>query len=175
MLIMKTNLMSIIFFLFAATGCTRDDDDSLVPDPASCSTINQFVNEVFQSNGNKFYNTASFNFLTSADSLSLIKQDSLLSQSDIDYIFKQNRIPGEYDLTKCLQNKELLPRRINNEMNPTQGVYSISLPIFSQDNEIAIISFSYYCNGLCGFGGKYLYKKVNNSWQLRIKLMEWIS
>jgi hypothetical protein len=175
MFILKTKLLAIIFFLFAITSCTRDDDDTFIPDPTACSTINQFVNEVFLSSGNKFYNTASFNFLTSTDSLILIKQDSLLSPSDIDYIFDQNRIKGEYDLKNCLQNKELIPRHINNELNPALGVYSISLPIFSKDNEIVIIGFSYYCNGACGFGGKYLYKKVNNTWQLRIKLMEWIS
>ena len=172
---MKTNLLSITFFIFFVTGCTRDDEDLLIPDSNICSTINQFVNEVMPTSGNKFYSSTLFNFLTSTDSLSLIKQDSLLSPSDIDYIFKQNRITVEYDLTKCLQNKELIHRRINNEMNPTLGVYSISLPIFSIDNEIVIISFSYYCDGLCGFGGKYLYKKVNNTWQLRIILMEWIS
>jgi hypothetical protein len=55
------------------------------------------------------------------------------------------------------------------------GVYSISVPLFTINNEIVIISFSYYCDGLCGFGGTFVYKKENGTWQKKLTLKEWIS
>lgn len=172
---MKTNfLLFILCIFFIFSGCTRDHDDFPVDESTICSTINQFVNEVLPIGGNKFYHKASFNILASVDSLYLIKQDSLFSPSDIDYIFKQNRTSMDYDLSNCLQNKELVPFQTN-QVNPPLGIYSISAPLFSVEKDVVIIRFSYFCGGLCGYGGKYVYKKENRTWRLKLTLSEWIS
>jgi hypothetical protein len=172
---MKPYLLPFILCtFFTISGCTRDDDDLPVPESTICNTINQFVNEVLTINGNKFYNKASFNILTSIDSLYLIEQNSLLSPKDIDYIFRQNRTSEDYDLSNCLQNKELVSHQTVMG-NPSLGYYDISAPLFSIDKEIVIIRFSYFCGGLCGHGGTYVYKKENRTWRLILTLDSWIS
>jgi hypothetical protein len=164
------HLPLILCLFFSIFGCTKDKSDFIDFESIICITINQFVIDVFQIEGGKFYNVAPSGFLTTIDSSYLSKQTSLFSPGDIDYIFKQNRTEKFYRLDNCLKNKKLLSPK-----DPTLGVYSISVPLFTINNEIVIISFSYYCDGLCGFGGTYVYKKENEIWQKKITLTEWIS
>jgi hypothetical protein len=163
-------LLLILCPLFAISGCTRYENDLNVSESILCNTINQFVDEVLPVSGDKFYNVAQFRYLTSGDSLYLSEQNSLFSKSDIEYIFKQNRTDKDFRLDACLQGKELISPKEH-----ILSVNSIKAPIFTLDKEIVIIGFSYYCGGLCGSGGTYVYKKVNGTWQKIITLMEWIS
>jgi hypothetical protein len=59
--------------------------------------------------------------------------------------------------------------------NHSLGYYNISAPLFSLDKELVIIEFSYFCGGLCGNGGTYVYKKENRTWRLKLTLIYWIS
>ncbi|WP_423147336.1 hypothetical protein [Rubrolithibacter danxiaensis] len=53
--------------------------------------------------------------------------------------------------------------------------YSISMPLFSKDKSVAIARLGYHCNGTCGSGGLYIYKKVRKRW-LKIETLEtWIN
>jgi hypothetical protein len=172
---MKTYLLLIIICtFFVISGCKRNDDDLQVDESIICNTINQFVSEVLSNNAEKFFNKASFNILTSIDSLYLIEQNSLFSQMDIEYIFRQNRTSEDYDLSNCLRNKKLVTLETITS-NPSLGYYNISAPLFSIDKEIAIVRISYFCGGLCGNGGTYIYKKENGTWRLKLTLVEWIS
>jgi hypothetical protein len=168
---MKPQYLTIILCsFFTIFSCKKDNSDFITPESILCNTINQFVNDVFQTDGGKFYNIARSSFLRVTDSTYLSGQTSLFSKRDIDYIFKQNRTVKVYRLDNCLQNRILLSPK-----DPTLGVFSISVPLFTLNNEIVIIAYSYYCDGLCGFGGTYVYKKENGIWQKKLTLIEWIS
>ena len=172
---MKTYLLLLILCtFFIISDCTRDDDDLPVPESTVCNTINQFVSQVLPDNANKFYNKASFNILTSIDSLYLIGQTSIFSQRDIEYISRQNKTSEKFDLSNCLQNKEIVTSETILS-NPSLGHFSISAPLFSIDKETIIIRISYFCGGLCGHGGTYVYKKEKKTWRLKLTLEEWIS
>jgi len=172
---MKTRPLTLIpCIIIIFLCCTRPGDDLPIPDSTICYTINQFVNEILPPSSNVFYNKASYNFLSSYDSLYLIELNPLLSLKDIDYIFNQNRTSNDYDLSNCLYNKVLITHQTIME-NPNLGYFDISAPLFSIDKEVVIIRISYFCGGLCGNGGTYVYKKENNIWLLKFTLSEWIS
>jgi hypothetical protein len=52
---------------------------------------------------------------------------------------------------------------------------SISLPLFSEDRETAVIRLSYSCGSLCGYGGIYVFKKENGVCKPFTVIDQWIS
>ena len=56
-----------------------------------------------------------------------------------------------------------------------KGFYRISRPIFSKDKSVIIISEGFYCGGLCGSGGIYIYKKINGKWEMEEMYSLWVS
>ena len=63
------------------------------------------------------------------------------------------------------------------QQNITDGVINqFSFPIISIDRKTVLISINSVGNCmLCGGGGKYLYKKINNHWKRVETYDEWIS
>jgi len=55
------------------------------------------------------------------------------------------------------------------------GFCSISIPLFSLKYDILIVKFSYSCGPLCGSGGTYIFKKMNNKWIKIYNFHKWIS
>ncbi len=51
--------------------------------------------------------------------------------------------------------------------------YSIVPPIFFQNNQYCILSFSYSCGGLCGHGQITIYSKTEKGWVNWNSLLWW--
>lgn len=138
----------------------------------------------------KVYSLSSFQ--KRLDSLNIIKADSLFSEKDIEFIFKQdkytpffelskNRIPKnknliDHDTTKILsKNWEVKNKYLNNLFKENGSICFVGLPLFSCDRKIAIVNTSIFCGRLCGAGGTYIYRKTDKGWVLIVSLNEWIS
>ena len=48
----------------------------------------------------------------------------------------------------------------------SRGFWRLSVPIFSIDKQTVIQDERFSCGGLCGGGGTYIYRKINNTWKL---------
>lgn len=59
--------------------------------------------------------------------------------------------------------------------NYGHGFYSFSAPIFVANYTYCLFYKSYNCGALCGDGGLYLYKKINNQWELIKTYNHWMS
>jgi hypothetical protein len=56
-----------------------------------------------------------------------------------------------------------------------KSVYHFSRPVFDNKKEYAMISMSYECGMLCGFGCKYFFKLIDAKWTLITTMQCWIS
>lgn len=56
-----------------------------------------------------------------------------------------------------------------------EGFVFVGKPLFTLDKKQAIISYGYYCGGLCGKGSKVILKKVKNTWVIEKEISGFIS
>lgn len=109
-----------------------------------------------------------------------------LSTADIDFMYQQSLYSPKFELKKeKLKTEKGL--KIPDACNIQDKAYwchiskqfgsfcNISLPLFSEDRETALISYSYNCGVLCGHGGYYVFRKENTTWTLVSVLEEWVS
>jgi len=55
------------------------------------------------------------------------------------------------------------------------GFAFVGKPLFSLDKQQVVISYGYYCGGLCGKGTRVILKKKNNSWIIIKEISGFIS
>ena len=87
-------------------------------------------------------------------------------------------ITGTDIRTNSLQSQKQLHRYYRHRSKMPwydKTVYFFSKPIYDDRKEYAVISMSYTCGRLCGYGCMYVFKKNNNDWTLIAKLNCWIS
>jgi hypothetical protein len=106
------------------------------------------------------------------------------SKNDIEFIYRQKSL---FSSMKIAPNKlkKYYWKKIRKGTSPyldiqqniTDGVINqFSFPIISIDRKTVLISINSVGNCmLCGGGGKYLYKKINNHWKRVETYDEWIS
>ena len=52
---------------------------------------------------------------------------------------------------------------------------TISFPIFSKDNNTILMTIDFKCGPLCGQGGVFLLKKINDKWTKCYSSVGWLS
>ena len=57
----------------------------------------------------------------------------------------------------------------------TNNFFEYSIPLFSTDNQSAIIYEYYYCGNLCAYSGLWLYRRIDGQWKKYKLLKGWIS
>jgi hypothetical protein len=55
------------------------------------------------------------------------------------------------------------------------GLATLSEVRFDKKHQVAIVSYGFYCGGLCGNGGMVILEKKDGAWRLRSRCHEWIS
>jgi len=137
----------------------------------------------------------------SDDYLELSKYDSILSDEDIKHIYRQIDdliLSKDFDLQQDRiknQNITILPILQYNQFRDKilaenkklayweelekefhiYEYYSISYPVFSIDQQTAIISFGHHCGSLCGNGSIEIYQRKNGKWVSIKYITNWVS
>lgn len=110
----------------------------------------------------------------------ILQADSIFKKEDVDFIYEQARYGPLFkiDQRKLKQEKAVILPDTCDVFGKDHKVYwenihkqypsftTVSMPLFSRDHKTAIISLSYYCGMMCGYSGKYIYKKRTSKWQL---------
>lgn len=100
------------------------------------------------------------------------KLDTIFNEGDKEFLFLQ--FTGIKD--SIWENKILKVKLTNKKIKKNPNRYYYSIPLFSKDKNCVIIYREYYCGGLCGYGGYYIYRRNDQkSWKLVRILNEWDS
>jgi hypothetical protein len=108
-----------------------------------------------------------------------ICNDSLFTQSDIDFMNIQNSNPLKFNLQNdTLKKIKLLPTDSLRKLlvtNKFKNVFfSVSQPLFTKNHEQALISINFNCSE-CGFGKLLIFKKFGKNWKIVKVCNTWIS
>jgi hypothetical protein len=190
-----------VSLLFSFLGCKKDlfsnpdihseaKQEQLVDD----KTIYEFLNSVIVTDSSyKYSNTVVGSigslWLEKSDSLQLLKADTIFSEEDAHFIFKQARMKHFYnvDRNELCQGKNVIyldekivfgdeGSKYWSELRKKYGsMYIMTIPVFSLDKNTAMISTSHQCGSQCGTGATYVYKKYNNHWRLIATWNKWVS
>jgi hypothetical protein len=134
---------------------------------------------------NKIYllNAPEF-FCDRNDSISIVMLNSmsnlqLIDTFDLPFVFDQIQLSKTYLYKQDLLIANLIPvdsikvLSENDDFWPnyrqkyvSNGFWRLSVPIFSMDKQTVIQNERFSCGSLCGGGGTYIYRKINNSWKL---------
>lgn len=129
-------------------------------------------------------------FCANCDSTMLAESDSLFSDADKEFIKMQYQNSIHFVLDpKLLKDKKLI-ETVKTKFNSIKElkeygekliekyhrICTIQLPLFNLKKDLAIVQFSYYCGGLCGEGGTYIFKlNKKGKWEYYQTIEEWIS
>ena len=131
-------------------------------------------------------------YFTEYDSLQISKLDLIFTKKDLNFIFKQALINPKLTLdSKIIPKDKLVHLNIEKALSPkreirkeyfdiTRAKYrqicTLSIPLFYEDKNTAIVKIGYSCGALCGEGGIYIYKKAKNgNWTLIKLISDWVS
>ncbi|NMH26511.1 hypothetical protein [Flavobacterium silvaticum] len=131
-------------------------------------------------------------YFTKLDSLQIVKEDSIFTKEDLNFIFKQAATNPNLKINNdVISNNKLVPlnfkKAFNRDKNVRNEYYdqirrkygqvcTLSIPLFSKNMNIAIVKIGYSCGALCGEGGIYIYKKnQDGSWIMIKTLSDWVS
>ncbi len=164
--------------------------EKLIPDSLICETLTYFVNDTsideFK-NCNRFIDGEISRVLNEEDSLKILELDSIFTKEDLDFIFRQNCNSIYYKHNECLKNKVLIPVDTLLKFNRWEfwdefhkrfgkgGFSSISLPLFSKNQNIVIIKYSHSSGRLNASGGTFIFKKMDDKWVEIMCIDYWIS
>jgi hypothetical protein len=142
----------------------------------------------------KIAETSLGNFIISNDfTLKIYNIDTLLTKEDKSYALEQFKVARRFRINKdSIKSRTIIPWDTlqsfgkkdessrdfwkNYELKyGTSCFCSIALPIFSIDKLTAIVTISRNCGSLNGYGGTYLYRKINGKWTNVQTLESWIS
>lgn len=56
-----------------------------------------------------------------------------------------------------------------------EGFVFVGKPLFTIDKKRAVISYGYYCGGLCGSGYRVILKKINKTWMIEKEISGFIN
>jgi hypothetical protein len=166
--------------------------------PVPDSTIYSFIKEVMKGKENQGFSSREV-LLTheplrgkndSVDSTDIAKLSKILTKDDLPFLNEQIKVIHNFSLNpnyfpgwKIISGDSvgLLFNQSNGNFWQNfkskygrMGFYTVTMPLFSKDRNIAIIKINDHC-GLCGGGGTYVYKKVNSKWILIDRFDEWDS
>ena len=73
-------------------------------------------------------------------------------------------------VSESTNNTKIPKFKANNKID--SGKISISIPIFSIDNNIAIVYFDTYCGPLCGTGEIFILERKMNTWKIKDRIFK---
>lgn len=197
-------IVLLMLLVFSSISCKKEyhykdkySKHELSKQPVDDKTIYDFLNYNFTSNDSAFKNCNNITnhelhpYLSSKDSLAILKMDTIFTKADLDFIFKQvkyshyfklkknkllNKKIIELDTTKIFSNKADVREYYWDKILKQNGsLCSIRMPLFSVDKKTVYISTSYSCGMLCGEGATYIYRKVGKEWIKLKTLNAWVS
>lgn len=189
--VLKAKLVTGLL-LVILSGCTSNVEvgadkvtsaNPYVPD--SVTTV--FVNEVLAKNFNEFTFTCDFVLdrpfaatLAIEDSLQLIRMDSIFSEEDVVFLYKQVAKGDSFKL-----NSDIIGERVLVSLDTIladakgktkfqafkdryggEGFCYITMPVFSKDYSYAIVRKGFACGNICGEDETLIYKLIDGHWQL---------
>jgi len=200
---MKKLLVLIIFLVFIS--CKKESinneeelNKSVITEKLTYEVINSLMKNILEENQKQNIYVVCENFPKEKDGemndyMGISKMDSLFSSEDVKFIIEQNKTSKHFLLKKeLLKNVRLIPndtiesfRKRENGENTfwekytkkygDEGFYSISKPLFSLDYKTVIISYGFHCGGLCGGGSTIILRKINEKWEYKAELQNWVS
>ena len=150
------------------------------------NTIYEFINSCIASDTSYFKRCNTIigreylpPFMHERDSLQIVQADSIFTKADAEFIFRQARYSTQFklnqrNLTKTMtiihpEFEEALGEKRDtfwdNLLDECGPYCHVSMPLFSADKKAALIKLHYTCGAVCGYGGKYFYKKDGNNWK----------
>jgi hypothetical protein len=87
---------------------------------------------------------------------------------------KQAKLVKENDPSRTIGRGKSVEKAVEDAF--ASGLLSISEVAFDKDHKYAVLTFSFYCGGLCGNGGTLVFEKVGNEWKpSKRSCGQWIS
>ena len=109
-------------------------------------------------------------------------EDNIEFDSEYLKLFSFFDKPSVYTQLLFSNLKELLNYKSRNKFNnltnknqKTTFYYSVSEPILSSNSDLALIKITEHCEMLCGESSVYIFEKVNGKWNIKEKILIWIS
>ena len=107
------------------------------------------------------------------------KMSEILTDSDIDFIFKQHAsnkiIELNFDKLKIDNVSDKILKEVSDYLQSEDrsgkkkynyfGIYDLTIPLFSEDKKTAFFEYRIYCGLLCAFDGIGVYKIINGKWE----------
>ncbi len=100
-----------------------------------------------------------------------IVYDSLGNVKEI-YTYKDKNLldPDDIKYIKCLKKRFKKLKWDNSKLHfgntSPDKFYSFSLPYFNLRHDLVLISYSYYCGGLCGDGATLVLRRKGDAWEI---------
>jgi hypothetical protein len=86
---------------------------------------------------------------------------------------RQRKDVENNDPEKTIRNGSSIDDAVRNGF--AHGLATLSEIQFDKKHQIAIVSYGFYCGGLCGNGGTVVLEKKDSAWQRRGRCHDWIS
>ena len=123
--------------------------------------------------------------LSKEDSVILKKLDTIFTQQDIDFIYRQAKHKPHFKIKKEFINGYTILLSDTIKVEPESyfedrsknlkhnfrkkygnGFYSVTLPLFTKNRQYAIISIDNCCGSSCGSGLSFVLKKTKSGWKI---------
>lgn len=132
--------------------------------------------------------------LGSEDSIILKKTDTIFTKEDINFIYEQAKYKRHFKIKReFLKEYTILPsdtllreqQKAKTEKNYNfwqdfrrkygNGLYTITMPLFTKNKQFAMVSISNCCGGLCGSGTSHILKNTKSGWMIIYTYNYWLS
>lgn len=135
-----------------------------------------------------------YDALSKEDSVILKKLDTIFTQQDIDFIYRQAKHKPHFKIKKefingytillsdtvKVEHESYFEDRSKNLKHDFHkkygnGFYTIGKPLFTKNRLYAMISIDNCCGGSCGSGVSFILKKTKSGWEIIYSYGQWIS
>lgn len=107
------------------------------------------------------------------------KKSTLFKAVDSLYLLKQNLNPDKLEIDPTIVgevNFTTKDKEINKKKaDQPYSYYEMTIPLFSENNQVAYLELNHYCGRLCGSGKSVFLKRINGKWIIVNQWRTWIS
>lgn len=190
---MKSYFIFTIVSFLGLAACNQDRIKTNYTSFSSDSEIYELIGSILTQEGNDRLSTKyllqhdnDFH-INSRDSLSIIALGSLLTKTDIEFIFEQYEQRETFYFKDSFAGYTVINVDSLKQLDTAafwssyyskygqQGFFAISLPLFSLDKQTAIVNLAFCCGLKCAYGNLKVYKKLGGKWKAVLSINDWMS